>query len=116
MLTMTCCLRFSDGQSVSAELNASSRLADAPVSYHGSVERLPVAPVSASEVEIEAYFNSFARELHAQLCLQVDEDPPPNVEGTEFADPAEMLALRKKLKELRTIQEINDFSPVDPCL
>jgi hypothetical protein len=82
MVTLTCCLRFADGESVSAEISANSLLEDAFVSYQGPVQRLPVAPVSASGIEMKAYFKSFARELNAKISLKVDEGPLPTLEET----------------------------------
>lgn len=74
MQTVTFELRFSDGKCLTALLNANSCLEDVPVSYRGPLSRLPLAPVTASGVELRAYLRSFARELGATLT-----------ENTEFA-------------------------------
>jgi len=76
MVTFRCCLRFPDGAEVSATLGAGTPLDDAAIFYEGPLERLPVAPVTASAIELKAYFQSFGRELNARYSERLDQEPP----------------------------------------
>lgn len=76
MLTQTCSLRFANGQIVTATVTAQTENHDGPVLYSGSVDRLPLRPRTANAVELRAYFQSFARELHAVFTESATEDRP----------------------------------------
>jgi hypothetical protein len=87
MLTLTFSLRFADGQKITARIDASSNLEDAPVCYHGPLDRLPLAPRVASGVELRAYLQSFARELKAHLSEEIQVSDLPLEAGEAEAAP-----------------------------
>ena len=88
MLTFRCCLRFGDGEKVTAELIADSPLDDAAVIYDGPVQRLPLTPPMASAVELKAYVKSFARELTARYSEELQQDPVILPDEMAGADPS----------------------------
>ncbi len=65
LVTQICGLRFPDGATVLAKINAESPYQDAVVEYSGPFDRLPVKPDLASSVLLRALFQSFAREMGA---------------------------------------------------
>ena len=74
MITQICCLRFVDGQTITAQIKATSKTEDASVFYSGPVERLPLNSERANAIELKAYFQSFARELHAEFAQEENDD------------------------------------------
>jgi hypothetical protein len=68
LVQITCTLRFRDGQTVAGTILAPSRYEDCAVVYAGVVERLSFRFAAANSVLLRAFFQSFARELKAQLC------------------------------------------------
>ena|ERR1051326_1611391 len=74
MLTLTCFLRFRDGEVVTGRLKAGCKTQDVAVAYSGPAKRLPITPRQASAIELVAYFKSFARELNAQFTQEEKDD------------------------------------------
>jgi len=58
-----CTLRFKDGRTVTARIEAGSRHDECDVLYAGAVDRLPILFQRADSVLLRALFQSFAREL-----------------------------------------------------
>ena len=75
MLTLKFRLEFDDGKRIGAQIRAESNLEDAPVSYTGPLNRLPLTPARASAIELRAYLQSFARELGAEFFEEVEGMP-----------------------------------------
>src|ERR1041385_6602644 len=99
MFTLTCCLRFNDGQSVTAKINAKSRTEDVAVSYGGPVERLPLVQETANGIELRAYFKSFARELKAHFTeVETDDQAMALREIDRLLTDLERLAHRRESK------------------
>ena len=74
-----CTLGFKDGQTVTAQICASSRYANCQVEYAGAIERLPFLFDTADSVLLRAYFQTFARELKARFWeVRVGEWAPGN--------------------------------------
>jgi len=70
MLTLTCTLRFPDGVSVTARLNAASPEAEYPVTYEGALDRLP-KQFKESDAEFpEFMFKTLGKRLGAELEIE----------------------------------------------
>jgi hypothetical protein len=97
MTHLTCSLCFPDGQTVSAHLDADSKIEEGPVSYSGPMERLPFSPEKANAIELRAYFASFARELGARSSEDVSDDRPVlNSEVDRLLDSLKGLATKAR--------------------
>ena len=83
MITLALSLRFIDGQTVTAQISAKTETEDAPVSYSGPIDRLPFTLEKANAIELRAYFRSFARELHAGLGEQDQDDRAVDAGGLD---------------------------------
>lgn len=67
MLIQTCTLKFSDGRSITATVQARTDISQVPVHYAGSVELLPRSISTADPSYLVVFFENMAEELGAQL-------------------------------------------------
>jgi hypothetical protein len=67
IVTHVCSLRFPDGETATAQIEANSPYQECPVVYSGAAERLPIRNGIADTVLLRVLFHSFARELRAKF-------------------------------------------------
>jgi hypothetical protein len=66
-VVQVCRLHFTDGQTVSAQIETGSLREESAITYSGPCERLPFCYPTADVVLLRALFQSFARELAARF-------------------------------------------------